>query len=181
MQPSPLTFRLTRVGSPASTPNSLQLFLRLQTAAEEAAQTKLMRDKNDPADFSAQVEEQRLEAPRHVMWALSGVIPIGARTFGKHTKETLATAYGQMLERVAKGTSSGLSLAKILAALDHGLPGAYEGCRGGVGAGGLGDSGTADFPRRPHPLRLRVRELRRFQSGQQLDLFDVDHDGEEIA
>ncbi len=119
VKPTPLKFLLNRVGSPPKSTSAGVIFLQLQTALDEANQNFLL----DPnaMDVNQEFEDEHLKPGRRMLWALSGLIPIGVRTSGRHTPETLAAAYLQMLQRIAAPRKS-LQLGQILKAMSHALP-----------------------------------------------------------
>jgi hypothetical protein len=121
MLPGRMDLRLTRVGSPAEWPRGFMIFLQLKSAMDESAGTLKILDPNDSTALKDRVEEARLKHAKYAMWAISGEIPIGARTFGRHNQATLALAYLQMLRAIAT-KRSGLSLPRILKALARTLP-----------------------------------------------------------
>jgi len=121
MLPGHMDLRLTRVGSPAEWPRGFMIFSQLKSAMSESAATLKILDPNDSTALKDRVEEARLKHAKYAMWAISGEIPISARTFGRHDQATLALAYLQMLRAIAT-KRSGLSLPKILKALAHTLP-----------------------------------------------------------
>lgn len=118
--PSPLTFSLNRVGSPPEFQDAEVISLYLQDALDQASQGLGLLDPSDP-DLDRQLDDNRLKPGRRVLWSLSGLIPVGARTSGRHTRATMAAAYLQMLRRIASGRES-LRLREILKALYDALP-----------------------------------------------------------
>jgi len=125
IQPNPLDFKLFRVGSPAEFPQSATMFVRLRTAMQDAWQYRQALDPNDPKDFVERVDEELMKPARYFMWAISPFIPITARTFGKHTRATLATAYLEMLRKIARDYK-GLPLEKIMQAMERMLRGSVS-------------------------------------------------------
>lgn len=117
--PSPLRFLLNRVGSPPTTTPAGVIFLQLQEALDKANGNFLL----DPnaTDINQEFEDEHLQPGRRMLWALSGLIPVGARTSGRHTQATMAEAYLQMLQRIATSRAS-LRLGQILNAMSHALP-----------------------------------------------------------
>jgi hypothetical protein len=111
---SPLKLLLTRVGSPPPFPNAAVIFLQLQKALDRARHDSGQIDPDDP-------NVEHLMPGRRVLWALAGLIPVSARTSGRHTPDTLAEAYRQLLKRVAAQRAA-LPLASILRALSRALP-----------------------------------------------------------
>lgn len=122
IQPSPLTFRLFRVGSPAERPVTLNLFLRLQEEMKLAAETSLALDPGDSSMFSERVEEVRLRTSRSVLWALGGIVPTAARTAGRHSAATLAAGYDGILKAIATDRTK-LDLGAIFSELNRLLKG----------------------------------------------------------
>jgi len=116
---SPLKFRLFRVGSPPVNTKASGIFLQLEEALDKANGNFLL-DPNAP-DMNQEFEDERLLPGRRMLWALSGLIPVGARTSGRHTPGSMAAAYLQMLQRIAS-TKSSLQLGKILKAMAHAIP-----------------------------------------------------------
>jgi hypothetical protein len=114
---SPLKLLLNRVGSPPLSPRAAANFLHLQNALDRAKQDSRLIDPNDP-------NVEHLMPGRYVLWALAGLIPVAARIDGRHTSDTLAAAYRQLLQRLAANRAT-LSLASILRALSHALPGVH--------------------------------------------------------
>jgi hypothetical protein len=117
--PSRLKFRLNRVGSPPINTKASVIFVQLQEAMNKANGNFLL-DPNAP-DINQEFEDERLLPGRRMLWALSGLIPVGARTSGRHTVDSMAAAYLQMLQRVSSADTS-LRLDKILKAMSHALP-----------------------------------------------------------
>jgi hypothetical protein len=95
------------------------IFLQIQKALDRANGNFLL-DPNAP-DVNQEMEDEHFLPGRRVLWALSALIPVGARTYGRHTRDTMAAAYLGMLQRIAADRKS-LPLAKILKALSHALP-----------------------------------------------------------
>jgi hypothetical protein len=91
------------------------IFLQLQEALERARKDSGSIDPDDP-------NVEHLMPGRRVLWALAGMIPVAARTFGRHTPDTLSLAYRELLKRLATQRAS-LPLAAILKAMSHALPG----------------------------------------------------------
>lgn len=121
--PTPLTFSLNRVGSPAPSPDAALVLDQIKDALDRANGNFLL-DPNAP-DINQEMEDEHFLPGRRVLWALSAWIPVGARTSGRHTRDTMAAAYREMLRRVAADWIS-LPLAKILTALSHALPGGFK-------------------------------------------------------
>ncbi|MFZ0956278.1 MAG: hypothetical protein WAN60_08035 [Candidatus Sulfotelmatobacter sp.] len=119
-KPTPLKFLLNRVGSPPEFQSAGVIFLQLQKALDQANQNFLL----DPraTDINQEFEDEHLKPGRRMLWALSGLIHIGARTSGRHTTDTLSAAYLQMLQRIASPKRTSLRLAEILKAMSHALP-----------------------------------------------------------
>lgn len=125
--PTPLTFSLNRVGSPAPAPDAVGIFDQIKDALHRADGNFLL-DPNAP-DINQEMDDEHFLPGRRVLWALSSLIPVGARTSGRHTRDTMAAAYREMLQRVAAHWFS-LPLAKILKALSDALPGGPAGNQG---------------------------------------------------
>jgi hypothetical protein len=109
-QPTPLTLKLSRVGSPAPEPDGRGMFLHLQEMAAR------MLDKSNG---------DKIATLRNMLVALSSVVPIASSVFGKQTKESQADEFHQVLRRLAQNRK-GLSIPKILNALQEWLPGHRE-------------------------------------------------------
>lgn len=118
-RPSPLNFLLNRVGSPPENTPAGVIFVQLQEALDRANGNFLV-DPNAP-DINQEFDDEHLQPGRRMLWALSGLIPVGARTSGRHTQTTMAEAYLQMLQRIATSRAS-LRLPQILNAMSHALP-----------------------------------------------------------
>lgn len=119
VKPTPLKFLLNRVGSPPKSQNAAVIFLQLQKALDEANQNFLLDPK--ATDVNQEFEDGHLKPGRRMLWALSGLIPVGARTAGRHTQDTMAAAYLEMLRQIASPKRTSLRLAQILKAMSHAL------------------------------------------------------------
>jgi hypothetical protein len=110
LQPTPLTFKLSRVGSPAPEPQAIGMFFQLRTLAEQ------MPSKSDG---------DQIAILRNILVSLSTRVPIATSTFGKQTKERQAGEFLQVLRRLAQDRT-GLSVTKILTEVQQSLPGRRE-------------------------------------------------------
>ena len=152
-RPTPLKFLLNRVGSPPETTPAGVIFVQLQEALDKANGNFLL----DPnaTDINQEFEDEHLQPGRRMLWALSGFIPVGARTSGRHTQATMAEAYLQMLQRIATSRAS-LRLAQILTAMSHASPWTEEGRERYQRTRRLDPRRSACLSFRTQRLRLRV-------------------------